>query len=198
MVDRKNLINLVKNEILKNNDINESKANEVSIKLFNHFINIGPEKKLSPLNSSEKTVILKQDIISGGKSRKISNITIHLGKLATDLTSNTLNLIGSKDCPWMFAIYILLFLSNIISLSEVEIKKEQAIVLWSLWTNIGKNNPVEENKILDVVNNSISTYGQHQMSLEVLKSTLNELEELKCIDKNNNKWLLIEAIRIEA
>lgn len=202
---------------LDENDLINYPFTEEDLILFNKIFNeniFENTKTFSYKRSLQKTKKspLKQinlvSIHGGGESKKIRNLNwknilkISLESLlgeATIIETKIVESIFSKGMlTFTFLLYILIELNQ---MTKIKISKEDGLILWIISTlTFYRSFEVTGDSTIE----NISKYFyKFQEEYNLIKYTnddilqrLNYLEELKCIEKKDNKWETVEFVKI--
>ena len=103
---------------------------------------------------------------------------------------------GAIAIPWLIPLAGLIVWNKVWALSNLEMDERHAATIWTMWKNRDKENRIEHDIILNLVNEELSKYKRSPMGEEELKNILNDLEKMECIEKDEkNKWWLREWVK---
>jgi hypothetical protein len=184
-----------------------SEADEFSKILIDYFCTIKPPKIYNHFDScpvipeNDDRPVLHNVILKGpirrGRSLKPGNIRLNWKKLLLDGSEAILTIVGVVAIPWLILLAGLIIWNKVYSLLNIEIEERHAGVIWTMWKNKDKDNCIGNDVILDLVNKELQKYDRPTMNQEELDGILTDLNRMRCIKKEDNKWWLHEWVDIE-
>jgi len=180
-------------EIAKDRIANYSPiADELARKVFDSFCVITPPET----DDRWYLITTRPGGIGGGRSSKPGNIWLNWRKLLIDSAESILTVVGAIAIPWLIPLAGLIVWNKVWALSNLEMDERHAATIWTMWKNRDKENRIEHDIILNLVNEELSKYKRSPMGEEELKNILNDLEKMECIEKDEkNKWWLREWVK---
>lgn len=167
-------------------------ADQLSSEVISAFCHITPPEADV---SIDMVTIARASQGGRGRSVKPGNILLNWKKVIEFVPEGILTITGATANPWMYALAALVVWNRVWSLLQIEITEAHAVVIWSMWTNRDKDNRIEEEKLLRVVNMSLASTQREPMHHSELHNILMELEKLQCIKPLEGKWWLREWVR---
>lgn len=140
--------------------------------------------------------MIKPGGVGGGRSLKPGNIWLNWKKLLIVGSESILTIAGAASVPWLIPLAGLVVWNKVWSLLTIEIDERHAAVIWTLWKNRDKEDRIEHDKILNLVNEELIKYNRLPMDEKELNNILSDLEKMECIEKDEkNKWWLREWVK---
>lgn len=167
-------------------------AGELAKKIVDSFCVITPPET----DDRMYIITIKSGGIGGGRSLKPGNIWLNWKKLLIDGSESILTIVGSASVPWLIPLAGLVVWNKVWSLLTIEIDERHAAVIWTLWKNRDKENRIEHDKILNLLNEELIKYNRLPMDEKELNNILSDLEKMECIERDEkNKWWLREWVK---
>jgi len=179
---------------------------EIAPIIINNFLVISKNKNASYVTKKfegKERRKIKFRIVSSGangkyKSKKIGNIRINWKKVLLEGVPGLTFAIASVVTIPVLAVFVLLYvvyLAN--SASEIEISKEHALILFTLWeSNIEKMEMIEYEYAYSICNEKFSNLNNKGLKKDVFDHYINDLQKLNALSVNDKKIKLLEETQV--
>jgi len=156
-----------------------AKAERLEIyKTFSAFCRISP-----PLDPPQVAhmMLLHDSGREGGLTRKPGNILLNWRNLYRESGDLVLSVAGAGLSKWLIPFAALSVWNKVYTHSTIDITKEQAVIIFSLWRDCDSKHIADIEKGFNAANSLFIGYGWPKISKSHYTQILKELAKLKCI-----------------
>lgn len=135
----------------------------------------------------------------GGKSTKLGNIRLNVGKLMEGVANGTFAVVSSYQVPWLAPFAFILLWKSLRKSVQVDLTENDAAVIYAMWVYRDRdNNEISEVNLLGNVNCHLTKYDRLPISQKDLQFSISNLAKIGSIQqssKNPGNWWLCEWVQ---
>lgn len=171
-----------------------SLSEEQSRRLLEAFCRVKPPE-IPESERRMELIVVSNGGRRGGVSIKPGNIVLNWSKLVGALPGIALTGAGAASNPWLACLGALVIWKDLYSTSKVELGKEHAIAIVTMWKNHDGRRRISEMSALNLTNNALAEADLNELSDTSFAQLVDDLSQIGCIELSDGEIWLREWIR---
>lgn len=188
---KRELINTFRDGLLSQG-FNEAHISEMEKKNFSNGVYISPPEK----PDTTLHFITMNSFSSSSRSTKPGNIRINLVDFLESIGTGVMTFSGGLAYPWLYLIGFTLLWKQLLECATIEIGEKENKVLWAIWELRNEKEQITFDNILKKVSTISNHYNIPRLKKGEVTIALENLENINAIKKNEDKWRIVECIRV--